>query len=151
MKWILLLLIVFSSCNVVLLAPRTMVVKQVSGYLVYRGEECLFFVDDAPRDFFSKTYRGNGYRIYQGCGLDAMTYIADSYPVEKIYVNGVTETLIADTIKIVPVQLRYLPAKFKTALQIPVALKYKNEVYDYMVWNIFHGEVLSVNHRVIAK
>jgi len=77
-RWILLTSIVFSSCNVVLFAPKTKVVKQVSGYLVYRGEECLFFEDDFPPNFFSKQYRGNGYRIYQGCGLDAMTYVADS-------------------------------------------------------------------------
>lgn len=123
MRWTILFLVVFSGCNVSLLVPKTKVINQASGYLVYRGEECLFFKDDEPSDFFKKTNRDNGYRIYQGCGMDAMKYLADSYPVETIYDNKGAETAMADTIKIVPVQIRYLSIKFTIAEKVQVTLR----------------------------
>lgn len=148
MKWVVLFSVVFSSCNISLLVPKTKVINEASGYLLYRGRECLFFRDDEPFDFFKKVNRNDGYRIYQGCGIEAMEYLAHSYSVETIYGNKGAETIIADTIRIVAVQIRYLPIKFRIAEKVPVVLKYNSRVYEYGVWDIFNGEVLSINQRV---
>lgn len=52
---------------------------------------------------------------------------------------------LTDTIRIVPVRIRYLPIKFKVSEKVSVVLRYNKTLYYLNVWDLFNGEVLSVD------
>lgn len=133
------------SCNVLFFVRKEKVIHEATGYLLYRRSECLFFKDEDLSDFFKKSKRDNGYAIYQGCGLESMKLLASVYGVKTQYQDQGRDVELTDTIRIVPVRIRYLPIKFKVSEKVSVVLRYNKTLYYLNVWDLFNGEVLSVD------
>lgn len=151
-SWIYLVFIVviLMSCNRSFFVRNDKVVREATGYLLYRGNECLFFKDDNLEGFFKKIKRDNGYRIYQGCGLESMKLIATKYVVENKYVDQGKEISSVDTIRVVPAYIRYISLNLKISEEVKIAFEHSNKLYEFKVWDLFNGEVLSIN-QVLVK
>lgn len=150
MKYLVFIVIVLLSCNRSFFVQNDKVVREATGYLLYRGSECLFFKDDNLEGFFKKIKRDNGYRIYQGCGLESMKLIATKYIVENKYIDQGKEISSVDTIRVVPANIRYTSLNLKISEEVEIAFEHNNKLYEFKVWDLFSGEVLSIN-QVLLK
>jgi len=150
MKYLVIIVIGLISCNRSFFVQNDKVVREATGYLLYRRSECIFFKDNNQEDFFKKIKRDNGYRIYQGCGLESMKLIATKYVVETKYLDQGKEVSLVDTIRVVPTRIRYISLDLKISQEVEIAFEYSNKLYEFKVGDLFKGEVLSIN-QVLLK
>jgi hypothetical protein len=112
---------------------------------------CLFIPDENyDKGFFSEVGGKMAYRIYGGCGIEALRAVADKYYVSMPDWDGKKMIQFDDSIYVVAANIRYLPIKFNKLMIDTgrVTLVYNKTQYCFFGNSLFYGEVLSINNRV---
>jgi hypothetical protein len=148
------LALVLCSCDIQMFVAKSRVIHDQNGFLYYNRNMCLFIPDENyDKDFFSEVNGKMAYRIYSGCGIEALRAVANKYYVSMPDWDGKNMIQFDDSIYVVAANIRYLPLKFNKVMIDTgrVTLVYNKTQYSFFGKSLFYGEVLSINSRVYSQ
>lgn len=103
-----------SSCNKVLFADRTRILREQNGYLFEQRNQMIFIPMDTDKDFFAQINGKNGYRIYQSPGYEGPKYAqGDSIKIEMHYSDSTSgnDALFSEKVYLIRVKIKYTDDK----------------------------------------
>lgn len=114
--WGLVMMLFCSSCNYAFFVPKDNVFHVRTGYLVYFNNRQYFFPERNIRvnNFFSKKVRKNGYLLSVNERASDFSSISSKYIIGNYYAVSDTLILVEDSLRIIPVEVKSLPAKIKS-------------------------------------